>query len=62
MIQRLEASSSYCQAAYNHAQALSVEIPVHGPAGLVFLSLVAHAMVCHSELDLVEYLEAYLDQ
>lgn len=59
-LQPLESTSSYPQKAMEYAAANGVQVPVHGPAALVFLSLVAHAQLCHPELNLHDYLEAYL--
>lgn len=59
-LQPLEPASSYANQAWVHARALELQLPEHGPAMAVFLALVSHAMVVHDELDLAEYLEAYL--
>lgn len=59
-LQRLPAGSDYTRNALAHAEQLGLEIPVHGPAALIFATLIAHAMIVHDELDLAEFLEAYL--
>lgn len=58
-LQPLEPSSSYASRAFLHATGLGLELPAHGPNAIVWLSLVAHAMIVHDDLDLGEYLEAY---
>jgi hypothetical protein len=49
-------------AAIQHAARLKVDVPVHGPAALTWLALIAHAMVLHPDVALPDYLEAYLSQ
>lgn len=60
MLQPLPPQSSWVPDAIQHAKALDVEIPAPGPAALVFLALVAHAMILHSDLDLGELLDSAL--
>jgi hypothetical protein len=60
-LQHLEPSTSYAQKAWDYAQAHHVQVPPHGPAALTLLSLTAHAQTVHPDLDLVQFLEAYLD-
>lgn len=60
LLQPLEPSSGYPRKAAQYAEQRGVPVPVHGPAAVVFLALVAHAQLCHPDLDLADYLEAYL--
>ena len=60
-LQPLDPSTSYVATAMTHARAMGVQVPEHGPAALVFCALVSHAMLVHEDLDLVDYLEAYLN-
>lgn len=63
MLQRLEPPGHNAQGIPNHAQQaldlcddLSIGVPVHGPAGLLWLALVSHARTVHHDLDLVQLL------
>ena len=62
LLQPLQPSSAWVPRAIEHAAAMRVDAPVHGPAALRWCALVAHAMVIHDQLPLAEYLEAYLEQ
>lgn len=59
-LQPLPPRSNYVGRAVQHAEQLGVPMPAHGPAVLTWATLVIHAMTCHEQLDLHEYLEAYL--
>lgn len=59
-LQPLTPGSRYLDTAKAHAISVGVDIPWHGPAQLVMFALVSHAMILHDDLDLAEYLEAYL--
>lgn len=61
MLQPLSPGSAWLDSARQLALTKALSIPTHGPSALVFLALVAHAMVLHPELDLLTFLEAYLD-
>lgn len=59
-LQPLSPSTEYVKGALEYCQRMAVVIPSHGPAALVFLALVSHAMVVHDDLDLDDFMEAYL--
>lgn len=59
-LQPLPLGSEYVATAVRHAEALDVAMPAHGPAILVWAALVSHQMTVHDDMDLREYLEAYL--
>lgn len=59
-LQPLPPRSNYVAQAVRYATDLGVDIPAHGPVVLTWAALVSHARVCHDQLDLIEYLEAYL--
>jgi hypothetical protein len=60
-LQPLDPSTTYVAGARDHCARLGIAMPAHGPAALVMLALVSHAMVVHKDLDLAAFLEAYLD-
>jgi hypothetical protein len=62
LLQRIDPSTSYAHKALKAVEAAGITLPVHGPEAIVWLSLIAHKGVCHPELDLRGYLEAYLSQ
>lgn len=59
-LQAVERTTSYAQTAWQYAIQNSVPLPVHGPALMAQLGLVAHAQACHPAIDLASFLEAYL--
>jgi hypothetical protein len=61
-VQPLEPTTGYVQQAMDYAANRLVDVPLHGPAALTWLGLIAHAMTVHPDLDLEAYLQTYLDQ
>jgi hypothetical protein len=62
LLQRIDTSTSYASKALEACRQAGIVLPAHGPAAIVWLSLVAHHAVCHPEQDLRAYLEAYLNR
>lgn len=60
LLQRID--TSYATKALETCRKAGIVLPSHGPAAIVWLSLVAHHTVCHPEEDLRAYLEAYLSK
>lgn len=60
MLQPVVPSSSFAERAYRQAKREGLPIPAHGPAVAGCLALIAHAQLCHPDVDLRSYMEAYM--
>lgn len=58
-LQPLGRSSPYASRAWVHAQQMDLPIPQNGPAALMVLALVSHAMTVHDGDDLEELLRLF---